>query len=172
MLPKSWEQFITFAGSDKVCRGHKSFSWVKPAKHFSPPSIFQELTQLIETTAPTFAVVTQSADKEKYFCSLAITVDIGCNQKPIALCYKVQAEEVRLYWNLTQKTGELQNYEWAPFFSEGVAGSSEGTSIYLVGFYMGWIELTCAAALWLQIQLHSLDLYWCWEPCFIIACFY
>lgn len=96
ILPKSWEQFITSTGSDKVCGGHKSSSWVKPAKHFSAPSILEELSQLIEATARSFAVVTQSPDKEKYFCSLAITVDIGHNQKPIALCYEVQAEEACL----------------------------------------------------------------------------
>lgn len=107
ILTKSWEQFITSTGSDKVCGGHKSSSWVKPAKHFSAPSILQELTRLIETTARSFAVVTRSPDKEKYFCSLAITVDIGHNEKPIAPCYEVQAEEVCLYWNLMQKTGVL-----------------------------------------------------------------
>lgn len=48
---QSWEQFITSTDSDKVLGGHKSSSWVKPVKHFSPPSILQELTQLVQTTA-------------------------------------------------------------------------------------------------------------------------
>lgn len=52
LLPKSWEQFfIASTGSDKVFRGHKSSSWEELVKHFSPPSILEELTQLIETTA-------------------------------------------------------------------------------------------------------------------------
>lgn len=86
----------------RISRGHESSSWEEFVKH-SPPSILEQLTQLIETTAlsPLKVIVTQSPNKEKYFCSRAITVDIGPDQKPIAPCYEVRAEEVRLYWNLT-----------------------------------------------------------------------
>lgn len=52
LLPKSWEQFfIASTGSDKVLGGHESSSWEELVKHFSPPSILEELAQLIDTTA-------------------------------------------------------------------------------------------------------------------------
>lgn len=54
-LPKSWEQFIASTGLDKVFAGHALSSWEELVKHFSPPSILEELTQLIETTAHSVA---------------------------------------------------------------------------------------------------------------------
>ncbi len=101
ILPKGWEQFIASTGSDKVFGSCELSSWEELVKHFSPPSILEELSSYRQQPSLHRFVVTQSSNKEKYFCSLAITVDIGHNQKPIAPCYEVQAEEVCLYWNLT-----------------------------------------------------------------------
>lgn len=66
-----WEPF-TSKSSDKVFQENL-------VKHFSSPSILQELSQLLEATVH----ASQESKAKKYFCSLGIAVDIGLNQNQL-----------------------------------------------------------------------------------------
>lgn len=133
ILPKSWEQFIASTGSDKVFGGRESSSWGELVKHFSPPSILEELTQRIETTAHSAAFrrnpIAQPGEIFLQPCyhswrwlqsKTNCTVLRGSSRGSVSLL-KLDAENRR-----------AAVVSGRQFFSQGVAGSSESTSIFLV----------------------------------------
>ena len=171
LLPKSWEQFfIASTGSDKVWGGHKSSSWEELVKHFSPPSILEELTQLIQTTAafPRNPIAQRGEiflqpcyhgwrwPQLKTDCAMLR----GSSRGSVSLL-KLDVENRR---SAQRWVGGcfLLRCRWV--FCKHFHLSSR--------LYMWRIVIACVAALWLQIQLQRLDLYWCWEPFLTNSCFF